>query len=87
MDKKLLKFLCRDKRVKQAHKEGKDLYSTIASMIFGCSYEECLEFNNLIPNLIGKRRRQVAKFLVASFYFGDFEYCDYVSAILRDLGE
>lgn len=83
MDKKLLKFLCRDKRIEEVYKQGKDLYSIIASMIFSCSYEECLESHSIN----GKRRRQVAKFLIASFYLGDFEYCNYISAILRDLGE
>lgn len=30
--------------MRKAYAEGKDLYSVIASMAFGRSYEDCLEF-------------------------------------------
>ena len=69
MDEKLLDFLCRDKKIKEAHEQKKDIYSTLASMLFNCPYEKCLDTGSSED----KYRRLVAKSLALRFYFGDFE--------------
>lgn len=74
MDKKVLKFLLKDKVLKEAYLDGKDLYSMLASILFDCKYEDCLEIVNGKVNPIGIKRRKIAKFLFASFYFNDSMY-------------
>ena len=50
----------------KAFKEGRDIYSFIASIAFGYPYEQCLEFNpetgEYQPE--GKHRRSECKFVV-----------------------
>lgn len=64
-----------DKRVKQilknmyeSHKfkydESKDLYSNYASQLMNLPYEDCLEFKDNKPNILGKERRFLIKLLV-----------------------
>jgi DNA polymerase I-like protein with 3'-5' exonuclease and polymerase domains len=78
---KLTAFICQDPNMIQAYKEGKDLYSFIASIAFNKTYEECLE--NLPtgeydedgnPILVyqpdGKARRAAAKKIVLGVLYG-----------------
>lgn len=73
MDEEILKFLCKNETLKDAYDEGKDLYSTLASILFDCDYEDCLEFRNDEPYVDGYKKRKVAKFLFLGLYFGDTE--------------
>lgn len=73
MDKKIIKILCKNKKMKAAYKEGKDLYSTLASILFRCDYSECLEYKNDVPYVEGCRKRRIAKLLFAGFYFNEYE--------------
>ena len=73
MDRKLSEFICRDKRLRTARTEGKDLYSTFASVLYDIPYEECLEFRDGEPYIAGKKRRAVAKAIVLAMYFGNYE--------------
>ena len=41
---RLTAFMSQEESMLQAYREGKDLYSVIASMCFDTSYEDCLEF-------------------------------------------
>lgn len=56
----------------KAFQEGKDIYSTIASLTYNLPYEECLEFNPVTgayqPD--GKARRGEAKVLVLGINYG-----------------
>lgn len=50
---------------------GKDIYSTIASMSFNKSYEDCLEFRpDGTTNSAGKERRTQAKSIVLGILYG-----------------
>ena len=50
---------------------GKDLYSEIAAVSFGYSYEECKEFNpNGTTNKDGKERRSQAKSILLGILYG-----------------
>ena len=66
-----------DKRVKEIIKnmyeshdfnydESKDLYSNYASQLMNLPYEDCLEFKDNKPNILGKERRFIIKLLVVS---------------------
>ena len=68
-----------DKRVKQILKElyekhnfkydeSKDLYSNYASQLMNLPYEDCLEFKDNKPNILGKERRLLIKLLVVSYF-------------------
>lgn len=41
---RLTAYYSQDENMLQAYREGKDLYSVIASISFGVPYEDCLEF-------------------------------------------
>ncbi|MEG1565380.1 MAG: hypothetical protein RR342_01395 [Bacilli bacterium] len=73
MDKKLVNFLTRDPIIAKAHKEKKDIYSTIAAIMFNRTYEECLEYDRKgNPNVAGKKRRFIAKQITLAYYLGDY---------------
>lgn len=66
-----------DKKVKQVIKElyerhnfkyddSKDLYSNYASQLMNLPYEDCLEFKDNKPNILGKERKFLVKLLVLS---------------------
>lgn len=58
-------FLSQDKKMMDAFIHGKDIYSTIASLAFHKSYEDCLEFRpDGTTNSAGKERRTQAKSIV-----------------------
>lgn len=66
-----LAFLSKDKDFIKAYEEGKDLYATVASVVFGCDYDECLEFSasgELQPE--GKERRNFMKSVVLGLMYG-----------------
>lgn len=63
------KFFSKDIEFKKAFEEGKDVYAVAASRFFNCSYEDCLEYKNDEPYLIGKYRRRVAKKILGAMYF------------------
>jgi hypothetical protein len=74
IDKKLKRQLCKDPIIKKAVKEGKDIWSTIASVLFNIPYEDCVVFNdNTTPNPAGLNNRFVAKHLFASIYYHNIE--------------
>ena len=50
--------------------EGKDLYSEVASMVYGVPYEDCTEFKNGVLNLEGKKRRTSCKSLILGLQYG-----------------
>lgn len=60
---RLTAFMSKDESMLNAYREGKDLYSFIASMSFNVPYEQCLEFNPLTgaKQVEGKERRTQAK--------------------------
>ena len=67
MDKKVKKIL-KDlyKQHNFSYDETKDLYSNYASQLMSLSYEDCLEYKDNKPNILGKERRFLIKLLVAS---------------------
>ena len=69
---RLMADLCGDENMIQSYIDGKDLYSTIASMAFDVSYEECCEFapdGSKNPKEY-KERRTSAKSLVLGINYG-----------------
>ncbi len=64
-------YLSQDKKMMQAFIDGRDIYSTISSLAFHKSYEECLEFNeDGSTNVEGKERRTQAKSIVLGILYG-----------------
>ena len=61
----------KDKKMQDAFIHGKDIYSTIASLAFNKSYEDCLEFRpDGTTNVLGKERRTQAKSIVLGVLYG-----------------
>jgi len=74
---KLLSYISQDANMMKAFKEGKDIYSTIASLAFKKPYEECCEFyldengkKTDQVNRDGKERRSQAKGIVLGVTYG-----------------
>lgn len=69
---KMTAFVSQDPNMVKAFKDGKDIYSTIASLAFKVPYEECMEFNPITganqPE--GKARRSQAKGIVLGITYG-----------------
>lgn len=72
---KLTAYVSQDEKMIQAFKDGKDIYAIIASIAFGVSYEDCLEFKPTgeldedgkpvtVYSASGKARRGEAKTIV-----------------------
>lgn len=60
-----------DEHMIQAYKDGKDLYATIASMIYNMPYEECKEFRpDGTVNPEGKQRRSSVKPVLLGIMYG-----------------
>ena len=63
--------LSQDIEMMNAFKNGKDIYSTIASLAFHKSYEDCREFRqDGTTNPAGKERRTQAKSIVLGILYG-----------------
>lgn len=63
--------LSKDKKMIQAYKDGKDVYSEIAALAFNTSYEECCEYRpDGTFNPDGKARRGEAKKIVLGILYG-----------------
>lgn len=63
--------LSKDKKMKEAFINGKDIYATIASLAFHQPYEECKEFReDGTVNPAGKERRTQAKSIVLGILYG-----------------
>lgn len=63
--------LSKDRKMKEAFMNGKDIYATIASLAFHKPYEECKEFRpDGTVNLAGKERRTQAKSIVLGILYG-----------------
>ena len=74
---KLLSFLAQDRHMIDAFKHNRDIYSTIASLAFNRSYEDCLEFyvdetgkKTDQVNREGKERRTQSKSIVLGITYG-----------------
>lgn len=68
---KVMTQMCKDPKMIQAYKEGKDLYAEIAALSFNTSYEECLEFRpDGTTNPEGKSRRSQAKSILLGVLYG-----------------
>lgn len=68
---KVMTQMCEDPKMIQAYKDGKDLYAEIASLAFGKSYEDCLEFRpDGTKNPEGKERRSQAKSILLGLLYG-----------------
>ena len=68
---RLTAHLSNDQKMIQAYKDGKDLYSEIASLAFDMPYEDCREFDkdgNFSKE--GKERRGTAKVIVLGVSYG-----------------
>lgn len=79
---RLTAHMCKDVKMIQAYKDGKDLYCEIASIAFGVPYEECLEKRaDGTTNEKGKERRGQAKAIVLGVCYGK-----QVPSIATDLG-
>lgn len=66
-----LAHMSKDENMLQAYRENKDLYSTIASKIYGVPYEECKEFRpNGSVNEEGKQRRTSVKPILLGIMYG-----------------
>lgn len=78
---RLTAHLCNDENMIDAYKTGKDLYSTMASLVFKVPYEDCREFRedgSLNPE--GKKRRSQVKAIFLGICYGKG-----VPAIANDL--
>ena len=62
--------VAKDDEMIKAYKEGKDLYSMIASVATGYSYYECLDKHDNVTYLPGKERRGTAKVLMLGLTYG-----------------
>lgn len=63
--------LSKDRKMKEAFMNGKDIYATIASLAFHKPYEECKEFRpDGTVNPAGKERRKQAKSIVLGILYG-----------------
>lgn len=78
---KLTAYVSQDEKMIQAFKDGKDIYAIIASIAFGVSYEDCLEFKPTgeldedgkpvtVYSASGKARRGEAKTIVLGITYG-----------------
>lgn len=68
---KVMTAMCRDPKMIQAYKEGKDLYAEIAALSFNTTYENCLEFRpDGTTNPEGKNRRSQAKSILLGVLYG-----------------
>lgn len=69
---RLMADMCQDENMIQSYLEGKDLYSTIASLAFDCTYEECCEFapDGTKNPKDCKERRSQAKSIVLGINYG-----------------
>jgi len=68
---RVLAHLCGDEHMIKAYKEGRDLYSTMASLAFKVPYEDCKEFRaDGSTNKEGKKRRTQIKSVVLGFMYG-----------------
>lgn len=73
--------LCGDENMINAYKTGKDLYSTMASLVYHMPYEECKEFRpDGSVNKEGKKRRSHVKAIFLGICYGKG-----VPSIARDL--
>lgn len=73
--------LCGDENMINAYKTGKDLYSTMASLVYKVPYEECKEFRpDGSVNKEGKKRRSHVKAIFLGICYGKG-----VPSIARDL--
>lgn len=64
-------YLSKDMTMQQAFKDGKDIYSTIASLAYNKSYDECKEFRpDGTVNKAGKERRTNSKSIVLGVLYG-----------------
>lgn len=62
--------VAKDEEMIKAYREGKDLYSMIASVATGYSYYECLDKHDNVTYLPGKERRGTAKVLMLGLTYG-----------------
>lgn len=69
---KLTAFMSGAKGLIESFQQGKDIYSTIASIAFQLPYEDCCEFNPVTGEKQpeGKERRSVAKVIVLGLNYG-----------------
>ena len=70
---KITAFLSQEPKMIQAYDEGKDIYATIAQMIYKNNYEDNLEFYDKEKtqlNLKGKKRRSVGKTVILATMYG-----------------
>lgn len=69
---KVMAQMCGDEGMLQAYRQGKDLYSQIASVAFNKPYEDCLEFypGTDKTNKEGKERRSQAKSILLGVLYG-----------------
>lgn len=66
-----LAHMCNDLNMINAYKEGKDIYSWIASFVYNVPYEQCREFNpDGSKNPEGKERRTSVKALILGLMYG-----------------
>lgn len=66
--KKLNKFFSKYEPLKKAVKADKDVYASLASILFNVPYEECLEEKDGVPFSEGHHRRCVAKSIASAMY-------------------
>lgn len=68
---RVMTAMCGDPSMIEAYQNGKDLYASIASLAFGKSYEDCLEFRpDGTTNKEGKERRSSAKSILLGILYG-----------------
>lgn len=72
IEPRVLARLSEDIEMQAAYKEGRDLYATMASLIFEYPYEECMEFHPVTGELQkeGKIRRTAVKSVLLGIMYG-----------------
>ena len=72
---RLLAHICNEQNLKETYNQGRDLYATIGSMIWGLDYWECMEhWEDGSSNKEGEKRRKKCKSIV----LGKTYDCPYV---------
>lgn len=79
---KLLAHMSKDEGLIDSYLQGKDIYASIASMVYHVPYEDCLEFfPDGTVNAMGKKRRKNLKAIVLGIM-----YSKGANSIAKDLG-
>ncbi|WP_300924553.1 hypothetical protein [uncultured Clostridium sp.] len=75
-EKKIIKTLCKDKKIKELVKEGQDAIAVFASRLFNVPVSECVPIISSKPEIVQKanQRYEIAYTLAKAMTLKDFGY-------------